>query len=73
MYNMEIYCTRPYCIGRDACGVESNTGFQYNKTDRHDITEILLKVVLSTVNQLLQITTKFLTRTSKMWAANLKC
>ena len=31
LYNMEFYCTSPYCfeirIGRDAEGVESNTGF----------------------------------------------
>ena len=31
LYNMEFYCTSPYCveirIGRDAKGVESNTGF----------------------------------------------
>ena len=25
--------------------------FSFNKTDRHDITEILLKVVLNTINQ----------------------
>ena len=41
MYNMGRYCTSLICIvlktgiGRDATGIKSNTGFQYN-TDEYN-------------------------------------
>jgi hypothetical protein len=39
-------------VTRDMLGVFSRSyGFSANKTDRHDITEILLKVALNTIKQ----------------------
>jgi hypothetical protein len=43
-----------YCLQAWSCYENSTPGtpvFSTNKTDCHDITEILLKVVLSTINQ----------------------
>ena len=56
-------CSRPYVLDTTLCDIVCQwfaTGWGFslgtpisstNKTDRHDITEILLKVALNTINQ----------------------
>ena len=39
------------CLAKDRCFCSGTPVSSTNKTDRRDITEILLKVVLSTINQ----------------------
>ena len=51
----EVYSIQHYVINLSATGRWFSQGtpvFSTNKTDRYDITEILLKVALNTINQL---------------------
>ena len=47
----EVYSIQHYVTMRQVCGFPGTPVSSTNKTDRYDITEILLKVVLNTINQ----------------------
>jgi len=54
--HVEVYLIQHYVIKfvsdlRQVVGFSGYSGSSINKTDRHDITEILLKVALNTINQ----------------------
>ena len=49
VYSIQNYVIKVVSNLREVCGFHRYSGFSTNKTDRHDITEILLKVVFNTI------------------------